>query len=75
MSSRLFQEIREKRGLVYTIRASAESDSDTGIFNIYAGTGEKEVKELMPVLCDELCDFKLRKSLINRTKSDIINKI
>ena len=54
MSSRLFQEIREKRGLVYSIHSFSSSYVDSGIFGIYAGTGEKEVAELMPVVCDEL---------------------
>ncbi len=54
MSSRLFQEIREKRGLVYTIYSFAASYQDGGLFGIYAGTGEDEVKELLPVLCGEL---------------------
>ncbi len=54
MTSRLFQEIREKRGLVYLIRAMSNSDADTGMLSIYAGTGEKEAGELMPVLCDEI---------------------
>ena len=54
MSSRLFQEIREKRGLVYGISSFSSSYTDTGIFGIYAGTGNKEIKELIPVLCDEL---------------------
>lgn len=54
MTSRLFQEIREKRGLVYTIHAYASAETDTGIWGIYAGTGEKELKVLMPVLLDEL---------------------
>lgn len=54
MSSRLFQEIREKRGLVYSIYAFHSPESDTGTFGVYAGTGETQVKELMPVLCDEI---------------------
>jgi len=54
MSSRLFQEIREKRGLVYSIYAFNSPETDTGTFGIYAGTGEKEVAELLPVLCDEI---------------------
>ncbi len=54
MSSRLFQEIREKRGLVYSIYSFAHSYRDGGIFGVYAGTGEDEVEELMPVLCSEL---------------------
>ena len=54
MSSRLFLEIREKRGLVYSIYSSGDFFSDSGIFYVYAGTGHKEVKELIPVLCDQL---------------------
>ena len=54
MSSRLFQEIREKRGLVYSISSYTSSFSDSGIFGVYAGTGQKEVMELVPVLCDQL---------------------
>lgn len=54
MSSRLFQEIREKRGLVYSIYAFNSPEKDTGTFGVYAGTGEKEVAELLPVLCDEI---------------------
>lgn len=54
MTSRLFQEIREKRGLVYTVHAYSSAETDTGIFGIYAGTGKKELGVLMPVLLDEL---------------------
>ncbi len=54
MSSRLFQEVREKRGLVYAIYSFTHAYSDGGLFGIYAGTGEEEVEELMPVLCDEI---------------------
>ena len=53
MSSRLFQEIREKRGLVYSIYASARSFYDTGTFLVVAGTGKEEIKELLPVLWNE----------------------
>jgi len=54
MSSRLFQEIREKRGLVYSIYSFLHSYSDAGLFGIYAGTGEAEVAELVPALCEEV---------------------
>lgn len=54
MSSRLFQEIRERRGLVYSIHSFSSSYSDCGLFGIYAGTGQEEVGELMPVLADEI---------------------
>jgi predicted Zn-dependent peptidase len=53
MSSRLFQEVREKRGLAYSIYSFAYSYRDGGLFGIYAGTGEDEAAELLPVLCDE----------------------
>ncbi|MFL5253401.1 MAG: M16 family metallopeptidase [Rhodopila sp.] len=54
MSSRLFQEIREKRGLVYSIYAFNAPYADGGLFGIYAGTGEEEVEELIPVTLEEL---------------------
>ena len=54
MSSRLFQEIREKRGLVYGISSFCSSYSDTGIFGIYSGTGDSQIQELIPVLCEQL---------------------
>jgi predicted Zn-dependent peptidase len=53
MSSRLFQEIREKRGLVYAVHSFVHSYRDGGLFGIYAGTGEDEAAELVPALCDE----------------------
>jgi predicted Zn-dependent peptidase len=54
MSSRLFQEIREKRGLVYSIYSYTQPFEDSGLFAIYAGTGEKEAAELVPVTLEEL---------------------
>lgn len=54
MSSRLFQEIREKRGLVYSIYSFAAPFMDGGLFGIYAGTGEAEAEELVPVTLEEL---------------------
>jgi predicted Zn-dependent peptidase len=54
MSSRLFQEVREKRGLVYSIYSFHSAFIDGGIFGLYAGTGSREISELVPVVCDEL---------------------
>jgi predicted Zn-dependent peptidase len=54
MSSRLFQEVREKHGLVYSIYSYQSSYTDGGLFGIYAGTGADEVRELMPLIADEL---------------------
>jgi len=54
MSSRLFQEIREKRGLCYTIFAQTGAYADTGMTTIYAGTGPGEVAGLIELTIDEL---------------------
>jgi predicted Zn-dependent peptidase len=54
MSSRLFQEVREKRGLVYSIYSFSSPLRDGGLFGIYAGTGEKQVLDLLPVVADEI---------------------
>ncbi|WP_336276344.1 M16 family metallopeptidase [Bartonella sp. CB178] len=54
MSSRLFQEIREKRGLCYSIYAFHWGFSDTGLFGIHAATGQERLKELLPVILDEI---------------------
>lgn len=53
MSSRLFQEIREKRGMVYSIFADVSCYQDGGLFSVYAGTGAETVAELTPLICDE----------------------
>lgn len=54
MSSRLFQEAREKRGLCYTIYAQAGAWSDTGLITIYAGTSADEISGLADLTMDEL---------------------
>src|SRR5690606_6036164 len=53
MSSRLFQEVREKRGLCYSVYAFHWAFADSGIFGVAASTGEEEVRELLPVIVDE----------------------
>lgn len=54
MSSRLFQEVRESRGLCYSVYAFHWGFSDTGIFGVHAATGGNDLPELMPVIVDEL---------------------
>ena len=54
MSSRLFQEVREKRGLCYSIFSFASSFAETGLFSVYAGTGADQISELSSVVVDEL---------------------
>jgi predicted Zn-dependent peptidase len=54
MSSRLFQEAREKRGLCYTIYAQASGWTDIGMTTVYAGTGGEEIRGLSELVADEL---------------------
>lgn len=54
MSSRLFQEVREKRGLAYSVSAWASPASDCGCYGLYAGTSEEDLPELMKVLAGEI---------------------
>ncbi|ENN93361.1 M16 family metallopeptidase [Bartonella bovis] len=54
MSSRLFQEVREKRGLCYSIYSFHWGFSDTGLFGIHAATGQEGLETLLPVILDEL---------------------
>jgi len=57
MSSRLFQEAREKRGLCYSIFAQSAAYADTGALMIYAGTAEDRLVDLTTVITDELRRF------------------
>jgi predicted Zn-dependent peptidase len=54
MSSRLFQEARERRGLCYTISAFSQSFQDGGMIGVYTGTGEKEAGEISAVIAGEM---------------------
>ena len=54
MSSRLFQQVREKRGLCYAIYTFHSPYSDTGLFGLYAGTDAADAAELMRVVVDQL---------------------
>ena len=67
MSSRLFQEVRERRGLCYSVYAFHWAFEDSGIFGVAAATGEDEVTELVPVVLDEL-----RKSAETITDEEVV---
>jgi len=54
MSSRLFQELRENRGLCYTIFAQAGAYADTGMMTVYAGTSADQLGELATLTMDEM---------------------
>jgi predicted Zn-dependent peptidase len=72
-SSRLFQKVREKRGLVYTISSGHSAFSDAGLFQIYAGTDPKRIRELVPVICSELRDVTQNIAIgeLNRAKAQV----
>jgi predicted Zn-dependent peptidase len=73
MSSRLFQEVRENRGLCYTIFAQAAPYADTGSLMIYAGTGADTITELSTVVADELRRLpeSLTQAEVNRARTQM----
>ncbi len=54
MSSRLFVEVREKRGLCYTVRTGVDAYQDIGMFTVRAGLDAKRLPEAIRVICEEL---------------------
>ncbi|MCJ7616443.1 MAG: insulinase family protein [Desulfobacterales bacterium] len=66
MSSRLFQEIRENRGLAYSIYSFISSHDDTGMCGVYVGVDPKNAKEAIEVILNEI--FKLKKIPVDSTE-------
>ena len=64
MSSRLFQEIREKRGLAYSVYSFLAPYVDAGLLGIYVGTGPKEVGRVLKILQREI--MKIQKGAISK---------
>ncbi|MFD6873172.1 MULTISPECIES: M16 family metallopeptidase [unclassified Streptomyces] len=54
MSSRLFQEVREKRGLAYSVYSYTSGFADTGLFGVYAGCRPSQVHDVLRICRDEL---------------------
>ncbi|WP_447040335.1 M16 family metallopeptidase [Streptomyces sp. DSM 118878] len=54
MSSRLFQEVREKRGLAYSVYSYTSGFADTGLFGVYAGCRPSQVHDVLKICRDEL---------------------
>jgi len=59
MSSRLFQEIREKRGLAYSVYAYVISHADSGALVVYGGTEQKHCREVIDIALEEMQKLKL----------------
>jgi len=73
MSSRLFQEVRESRGLCYAVHAFHMPFSDTGMFALYAGTDEADAPELMRVTIEQtvLATETLNETEVARAKAQM----
>jgi len=74
MSSRFFQEVREKRGLAYSVYTFTSSYEDGGLFGVYAGTSEQQSEKLVDVVCAELrrvAEEPLHNDEIARAKTQI----
>jgi predicted Zn-dependent peptidase len=66
MSSRLFQEVREKRALAYSVYSFINSHVDSGMMGVYAGTGTQHLQEALGVIQDEL--IRLTREPISETE-------
>jgi len=66
MSSRLFQEVREKRGLAYSVYSFISSHADTGLFGVYVGVAPKMAQETTRLVLDEV--HKLRKKRVESSE-------
>ena len=77
VSSRLFQEIREKRGLAYSIYSFVSSYYDTGIWGVYAGVSRKRVGEVAGLILKEMHDLKstLTEVELQRSKNQLKGNI
>lgn len=78
MSSRLFQEIREKRGLVYSVGSFTSGFAETGLLGVYLGTREENLAEACEILGRELeriADEPLSDDVLQRTKKHIKGRV
>lgn len=74
MSSRLFQEVREKRGLVYSIYSYLSSFTDSGLINIYAGTSKESLSLVLELVMKEIkriCRDGISRKEMNRVKNQM----
>lgn len=78
MSSRLFQKIREERGLAYSVYCYATNYREGGVFTIYAGTSGESYKEVIELIKEELAEIKknsLEPRELERAKNQIISML
>ncbi len=78
MSSRLFQEIREKRGLAYSVYSFNSQHADIGLWGVYAGCLPAKADEVLAICTDEIakvCDAGLTKEELDRGKGQLRGSI
>lgn len=75
MSFPLFQEVRDKRGLCYTIGSSMQKRSDFGVFDIYMGTDSKRYKEAIDAVLEVIEKSKSDEVLLNKVKNLSIGRL
>jgi predicted Zn-dependent peptidase len=77
-SSRLFQEIREKRGMAYAVYSFASQYTDTGLVGIYVGTREENLAACLEITAEQLADVaagNLRPQELERAKENLKGRI
>ncbi len=75
MSFPLFQEVRDKRGLCYSIGSSIAEYSDVGFFDIYIGTDHKRYKEAISATLEVIEKSKSDENLLNKVKNLMIGRL
>jgi predicted Zn-dependent peptidase len=78
MSSRLFQEIREKRGKAYSVYSFSSSYRDVGYFGVYAGTSVESTEEVVQLVLKELkslADGKISDDELSRTRGQLVGSM
>jgi predicted Zn-dependent peptidase len=77
-SSRLFQEIREKRGMAYSVYSFASQYTDTGLIGVYVGTREENLQECIEICVEQIGEIaagKLRAGELERAKESLKGRI
>ncbi|HEY7694067.1 MAG TPA: pitrilysin family protein [Gaiellaceae bacterium] len=77
-SSRLFQEIREKRGMAYTVYSFGSQYTDTGLVGIYVGTREENLAACLEIVAEQIADIaagNLRERELHRAKENLKGRI
>jgi predicted Zn-dependent peptidase len=77
-SSRLFQEIREKRGMAYTVYSFGSQYTDTGLVGVYVGTREENLDPCLTIVAEQIADIaagNLRDRELHRAKENLKGRI